>query len=197
MEKEVIDRVSLPNSLLNHLLAWGEREDRMCPKYKRYWVPNSVAFLTLVTAGRNHIFHVAGTVRMALGILRGVKEIHPFNMRGYVILPDHWHLLLWTQDGRFDEVVHSFKRNVAFALNREGCFDGPIWQRRYYDHVIRDNADFVRHLDYIHFNPVHHGLTAKPAEHEFSSFKYYVSMGWYPVDWGALPPTSLQGMSLE
>jgi putative transposase len=169
----------------------------MCPKYKRYWVPDSVAFLTLVTGGRSPIFHDEGTMRMALGILRRVKEIHPFRMRGYVILPDHWHLLLWTRDGRFDRVVHSFKRNVAFALKREGYFDDSIWQRRYYDHVIRDDADFTRHLDYIHFNPVHHGLAAKPVDHEFSSFKHYVSIGWYPMDWGTSPPDSLEGLNME
>jgi putative transposase len=169
----------------------------MCPRYQRHFVPNSVVFLTIVTAGRMPLFQAKDSVETALSVLRGVKEIHPFKMRGYVILPDHWHLLILTEDGRFDRVVHSFKRNAALALKQAWTSGEAVWQNRYYDHVIRDDHDLARHLDYIHYNPVHHGCAAAPADYAFSSFGHYAARGWYPVDWGSSMPRSIDGMNLE
>lgn len=169
----------------------------MCPKYRRFWVPNSVVFLTLVTVNRTPVFGARETVEAALEVLRRVKAIHAFRMRGYVILPDHCHLLLWTEDGRFDRVMHSFKRNTVLALKEAGGREETIWQKRFYDHVIRDDADLTSHLDYVHYNPVHHGWTQKPADYEFSSFRSHVARGWYPKDWGSTAPRSIEGMNLE
>jgi len=59
-----------------------------------------------------------------------------------------------------------------------------IWQRRYWEHAIRDDADFERHVDYIHFNPVRHGLVARVRDWSFSSFHRYVKQGRLPLDWG-------------
>ena len=168
----------------------------MAPAYKRYFVPNATVFLTLVTAGRKPVFDDPGLVPVALSILRNVKAYHPFKMKAWVVMPDHLHLLIHTMDGRFDKIIHSFKRNVSLKLHQTGIWAGDVWQKRFYDHVIRDETDFANHLDYIHFNPVHHGFVGCPAEYAFSSFHYYVKKGWVPMRWGNIMPDNIKDMDL-
>jgi putative transposase len=169
----------------------------MSPAYKRYFTPNAIVFLTLATAGRKPVFENPFLGESALGILNHVKALHPFQMKGYVMMPDHWHLMIHTQGGRFDKVVHSFKRNVTIEFHKKGFCEGAIWQDRFYDHVIRDDDDFSNHLDYIHFNPVHHGNASSPAEYPFSSFHHYVELEWYSLDWGNMIPEHIKNMNLE
>ena len=169
----------------------------MCPAYKRYFIPNAFVFLTLTTAGRIAVFENAAYATSALEILKNVKKLHPFHMKAYVAMPDHWHLLIQTDDGRFDRIIHSFKRNVSLELHKQGLCGGDIWQKRYYDHVIRDEKDFCNHMDYIHFNPVHHGYANRPADHRVSSFQHYVKRGWYPPNWGRMIPDNIKDMDLS
>jgi putative transposase len=61
-----------------------------------------------------------------------------------------------------------------------------VWQRRFWEHSIRDESDFTRHLDYLHYNPVKHGLVQQVKEWPFSTFHRYVNAGMYPEDWGSL-----------
>ena len=72
-----------------------------------------------------------------------------------------------------------------------------IWQPRFWEHVIRDEGDFRRHLDYIHYNPVKHGLVSAPAAWPYSSFRRFVRMHWYDVDWGATEPKTLADLEYE
>ncbi|MGD9974381.1 MAG: transposase [Desulfatirhabdiaceae bacterium] len=176
----------------------GYKGQKLSAKFKRYWIPNSIAFLTVVTAHRKPLFKDHSAVIMAKDVLRRVKEIHPFEMKGYTILPDHMHLMIHTSDGRFDHVIQSFKRNLSIEFHRCGIvLDRDIWLKRFYDHVIRDDDDFKNHLDYIHFNPVHHGITLRPMDHPFSSFRHYVKIGWYDVGWGDMVPRNIDGMKLD
>ena len=113
-----------------------------------------------------------------------------------MILPDHVHWILRPQDGmRFSDIVATVKRNVSWRLKELGV-RGPLWQRRFYDHVIRDENDLARHLDYVHFNPVKHGYVKRPADHLPSSFAEWVQRGVYISDWRALEPDRIKGMSL-
>lgn len=166
-------------------------------RYRRYFVPNAIVFLTAVTGGRRPLFDNADNIAFLLSILKNVKLLHPFAMKAWVVMPDHLHLLLHTVDGRFDRVMHSFKRNVSARFCKCGIGEGEIWQKRYYDHVIRDDRDFFNHLDYIHFNPVHHGRVKRPAEFVFSSFQHYVERGWYTLEWGSMVPENIKEMDLE
>ena len=61
----------------------------------------------------------------------------------------------------------------------------PIWQRRFWEHLIRNNNDLKRHIEYIHYNPVKHGLTKAPIDWAYSSFNHYVKKGIYDIKWGA------------
>jgi putative transposase len=72
------------------------------------------------------------------------------------------------------------KRSVSKTARRER----GIWQRRYWEHAIRDDADLERHVDYIHFNPVKHGHVSQVCDWPHSSFHRYVTRGVLPRDWG-------------
>jgi putative transposase len=72
-----------------------------------------------------------------------------------------------------------------------------IWQRRFWEHLVRDEEDWRRHVDYIHFNPVKHGLAAAPGDWPYSSFSRAVDKGWYTPDWGQTEPEALRNMACE
>jgi len=112
-------------------------------------------------------------------------------------MPDHWHLMIHTQDGRFDNVLHSFQQSVTIEFNKNGLFKGPVWQNGFYDHVISDDDDFSNHLDYIHYNSVHHGKADHPSDYPFSSFHHYVELEWYSPDWGNVMSEQIKNMDLE
>ena len=73
------------------------------------------------------------------------------------------------------------ERNQSRRKKREAA----VWQRRYWEHIIRDETDFAKHFDYIHFNPVKHGFVDSPQEWKWSSFHRYLRLGYYPDDWGS------------
>jgi putative transposase len=72
-----------------------------------------------------------------------------------------------------------------------------VWQRRFWEHAIRDETDWMRHADYIHFNPVKHRHVAAPGDWPHSSFAAAVRKGWYPADWGRVEPEEVAGLALE
>ncbi len=169
----------------------------MCPAHKCDFKPDTIVFLTLATAGRKPVFEKSSLGQAALDLLNQVKTLHPFQMKGYVMLPDHWHLMIHTQDGRFDKVIHFFQQSVTIEFNKNGLFQGPVWQNEFYDHVISDDDDFSSHLDYVHYNPVHHGKADRPSDYPFSSFHHYVELEWYSSDWGNVMPEQIKNMDLE
>jgi len=72
-----------------------------------------------------------------------------------------------------------------------------LWQRGFWDHVIRDERDFVNHFHYIHYNPVKHGYALKPGDYPHTSFHEYVKRGWYEIGWGHTEPEILEGLDFE
>jgi putative transposase len=78
-----------------------------------------------------------------------------------------------------------YRSTVRIAANERG-----IWQRSFWEHAIRDELDFERHIDYLHFNPVKHHHVAKVSDWPYSSFHRYVKEGIYPDDWG-------EGLNIE
>jgi putative transposase len=128
---------------------------------------------------------------------RAVMRARPLHVDAMVILPDHLHCL-WRlppgdadYSGRWREIKKHVSRHMAPQ------YDLPIWQRRFWEHTIRDEVDWHRHMDYIHYNPVKHGLVARPADWPWSSFRATVAKGWYEPDWGSNPPSDISGMNLE
>ena len=125
------------------------------------------------------------------------KTQHPYRHIAHVILHDHLHWMLLPDDGvRFSAVVGALKRDVTWRLKRTGV-SGPLWQERFFDHVIRDPDDFRRHLDYVHFNPVRHGYVRQAIDFGQSSFRAWVERGVYSADWGTTEPASIGSLDLE
>jgi putative transposase len=119
-------------------------------------------------------------------VLRRVKEVHPFFMIAYAFMPDHLHLLL-----RLGESTHvirlmqSLQRHFTLAYKDTHGIKEPLrlWQHGFYDHRIRDDDDLIKHLNYIHYNPVKHGLTRDALQWPHTSLPDYVQRGWSDAFW--------------
>jgi putative transposase len=161
---------------------------------RRYYVPNAVVFITQVVQGREPVFRTAGHVDRLRSTLHRVKELYPFVMLGYVFLPEHLHLMLApTGSNTFSQIMHSFKPNFTKVYKQAVGIDGSLrfWQPRFYDHIIRDEDDLARHLDYIHYNPVKHRWVSKPEDWPHSSFLAWKERGVYEDEWGWVEPYTL------
>jgi putative transposase len=128
---------------------------------------------------------------------REVMTDQPFTIEAIVILPDHLHAL-WTLpvdnadfSTRWRLIKSHFSSHCRLTYqgqispSRQRKQEKAVWQRRFWEHQIRDEADYIQHVEYIHYNPVKHGLANAPIDWEYSSFRRYVEAGRYPADWGA------------
>ncbi len=163
--------------------------------YKRARIPGATYFFTVNLAER----HGNGLLIQHIDALREsfrvTKLAHPFAMDAVVILPDHLHCL-WRLPSDDDDypmrwrlIKAGFSRMIApgehVSRSRTRKGERGIWQRRYWEHVIRDERDLRHHLDYIHYNPVKHGHVACAVDWPYSSFHRYVERGFYPANWAA------------
>ncbi len=168
------------------------------PNYRRAYVPGGTFFLTIVTYDRRPIFGESENVARLRRALKQVTREYPFDFRAAVVLPDHVHFL-WSLprgDTSFSRRVGRMKvlftralrgRHAVptdFRASRRKHRESDVWQRRFWEHTIDDEDDFEQHLNYIHYNPVKHGLVACPHLWPHSSFRRWVRNGLYPEDWG-------------
>ncbi len=122
---------------------------------------------------------------------------HLFTIDAFVLLPDHLHCLWTLPDGDRDfskrwRLIKSYfsrkcddKYKHTASASRQKKKEQAVWQRRFWEHLIRDERDFARHVEYIHYNPVKHRLATAPKDWEYSSFHRYVRDGMYDLEWGA------------
>ena len=170
-------------------------------RYRRTFTPGGTFFFTVVTEARRPIFAHSEAIDRLRNAFRSVRPARPFQMDAIVIMPDHLHCI-WTlppDDADFATrwrlVKTAFTKQCAPALRispnpaRIAKHEQAIWQHRYWEHLIRDDNDYARHVDYIHYNPVKHGLAQSPIDWPYSSFSRYVEAGFYPPDWGQNPLT--------
>jgi putative transposase len=153
-------------------------------RYRRAFTPGGTFFFTLVTEGRRPVFASAAAVEVLRGAFRSVRQARPF-VDAMIVMPDHLHCI-WTlppEDADFSTRWRLIKTWFTKHLQPDQRARG-IWQPRYWEHQIRDENDFARHVDYIHYNPVKHGLVASAMEWPYSSFRRHVEAGIYPPDWG-------------
>ena len=152
--------------------------------FRRYYIPGSAVFLTQVVEGRETVFSDFALIELLLETMHNVKKYHPFNMLGYVFLYDHFHILIQVAGGNFSEIMHSLKPNFTKAYKQRLGLSAEdsmkFWQKRFWDHVIRDDRDFENHLHYIHFNPVKHGYVTGPRMWKYSSYIEWEKRGLYP-----------------
>ena len=168
------------------------------PEYRRAKATGGTYFFTVVTYERQAVL-TESDVRQALraGIQRA-RAILPFESDAWVLLPDHLHCI-WTLpagDVNFPARWAVIKRHVSQCCHerfgiKERANDSrrkrkelAFWQRRFWEHRIRDETDFSRHVDYVHWNPVKHGYVGKAADWPYSTFHRHAALGIYPIDWG-------------
>lgn len=155
--------------------------------FRRYYIPGATVFITQVVKNRKPVFVDGLAMKLLRETLHRVKEIHPFSMLGYVFLPEHFHIMLQLNgDSNFSSIMHSLKPSFSKAyknlLGLPPTQSFTFWQKRFWDHVIRDERDFENHLHYIHLNPVKHGLVRNPCDWPHSSYLEWEKRGLYPPD---------------
>ena len=166
------------------------------PSYRRNY-EGRYFFFTLVCAGRRPLFSQDAPRRLLSQAIRKTRIERPWETTAIVLLPDHLHMLWWLSgdDRDYSTRIASIKRRFTRAYLLAGGQEAAVpvgqrrkrcrgvWQRRFWEHTIRDARDFAMHLDYIHLNPVKHGLARLPRDWPYSSFHRYVAKGWYEADW--------------
>lgn len=163
-------------------------------QYRRVFVPGGSYFFTAVTHQRRPLFAQPDNVQILRAGFRYILQRRPFTLDAIVVLPDHLHCI-WTLPAK-DADYPTRWRLLKTCVTRQLATQ-PIWQARYWEHCLRDERDLQRHLDYIHFNPVKHGLVKRAADWPYSSFRRYVARGFYTEEWGGEIPASIEGMEVE
>jgi len=165
------------------------------PNYKRFYLENSYIFITVVTYNRNPI--LIRNIDLLRDCFKQTKLDFDFEIFGSVILPEHFHIIIKPKEAdSFPKIIGTVKRKFTQSLKDD--FQGKnipnsriirkekgIWQRRFYEHIIRSDEDLYNHLDYIHYNPVKHGYVKNVNEWDYSSFHKFVKLKNYEINWGS------------
>jgi putative transposase len=175
-------------------------EDEEMPDFRRYYIPGAIYFIVAVTKKRRRVFAEETHIELLYEVMRDVRQIKPFKPLAYSIIPDHVNLLIKpTGEANISRIMLSIQR--TFTLTYKEVYgitrSLSLWQSRFWDHIIRDEDDLRRHVDYIHFNPVKHGLVARPEDYSHSSYRYWLKKGYYAEGWGHSEPENLKGMDFE
>lgn len=171
------------------------------PNYRRAWVPGGTYFFTVNLLERRRRLLVERID--ALGdAFRAARAARPFAMPAWVVLPDHLHCVWVLPEGdadiatRWRHIKTLFSRTVPMGERRTprrlAKAERGVWQRRYWEHLVRSDADLCAHIDYIHINPVKHGHAVRAADWPYSSFHRYVHQGIVSVGWACDPEGSLR-----
>jgi putative transposase len=164
-------------------------------KYRRYYHPGGTYFFTLTLQNRKADY-LTQYINELGNAIRNVKCIHAFNTLAIVVLPDHLHTIwqLPEGDSNFSLRWRCIKTSFAANIKRRGVCIGKnqynehvLWQRRFWEHMIRDEKDFERHVNYIHYNPVKHHLVKQVKDWPYSSFHRFVKKGILPLNWSSDP----------
>ena len=171
------------------------RYNSFMTEYRRFYQPNATWFFTVNLAERKNNRLLVDNIDLLRECFRYVKQRKPYHVDAIVILPDHLHCI-WTLPpddnnysvrwnmlkGRFSRAIEKGERISVSRLNRR---ERGIWQRRFWEHTLHDEQDYQNHFDYLHFNPVKHGLVDGVSKWPYSSFHYWVKQGVYTDLWGS------------
>ena len=162
-------------------------------RYRRARIPGGTFFFTVALADRSSDALVRH-IDLLRGIYGSVRKDRPFETIAICVLPDHLHAIRCLPEDdadfatRWNVIKGGFSRGLPAAPLRSPSKvtrrEKGIWQRRFWEHAIRNEADMARHVDYIHFNPVKHGLVSRVRDWPHSSFHRYVETGTLPIEWG-------------
>jgi putative transposase len=167
------------------------------PNYRRAICPGGSFFFTIVTHQRSRFLCDEIARKSLRQAIEQCQQAHPFELEAIVLLPDHFHpmLTLPTEDSNFSTRLASIKANFSRLWTQSGGEESPqslsrekhghrgVWQKRFWEHLMTDQDDWNEHLNYIHFNPVKHGLVTCPHLWPYSTFHKWVTRGVYEPDW--------------
>jgi putative transposase len=162
------------------------------PNYRRNFAPGASYFFTVAAADRSARL-LTDHITLLRRAVSEVKRDMPFDLLAMVVLPDHLHCI-WSlppadadYPTRWKKIKARFSRGLPkgeqSSTSRITKGERGIWQRRYWEHTLRDDDDLCRHIDYIHYNPVKHGHVQAVKDWPYSTFHNYVREGIYPEDW--------------
>ncbi len=179
------------------------------PNFRRWFRPGGSFFFTVVTHRRRPILTRPVALAILRQVFRAVRARWPVRHDAHVILPDHLHFM-WTlpvEDAAYSKRIAWIKKEFTKAWLAAGEPESPqspgrtrdgrrgVWQSKFWEHTLRDEIDYERHVEYIHYNPVRHGLVSAPRYWPRSSFHRYVRLGLHDADWGAaIEPPLARGL---
>jgi len=163
------------------------------PDYRRYRVPGGTYFFTVNLLERYANDLLVRHIDTLRSVVHDTRKRWPFHIDAWVFLLEHLHCV-WTlpigDDGnanRWRVIKQGFSKALPITERRSAVRvalgERGIWQRRFWEHVIRDDADYAAHIDYCHINPVKHGLVKRVSDWPYSTFHRYVGQGLYPLNW--------------
>jgi len=160
--------------------------------YRRSLIPGGTYFFTITLQNRKSRLLV-DRIHLFKKAVQRVKEQHPFKIKAYVVLPEHLHMIWELPKGDsnysqrwkkikalFSKSIHKSGLEISKTKHNEYC----LWQRRFWEHTIKDMLDFENHVNYIHYNPIKHGLVDDLHDWPYSSFHHYVQSGLISENWG-------------
>ncbi len=178
------------------------------PNYIRLRSEGGTFFFSVVTHERGAFLTDPSARKCLRQAWKDMRARYPFELVALCLLPDHLHTIWTLPEGDTDSserwrfLKARFTSRFLVENGREGRRSNSqqkkgergFWQRRYWEHTIRDDEDLRRHFDYIHFNPVKHGLVEWPERWPWSTFHRYARMGWYDAGWGTEPELGIDGL---
>jgi len=167
-------------------------------QYRRAKTPGATFFFTVATFRRRKILCEPDNVNLLRTAFKLMKTRHPFTIDAFVLLPEHLHCIWTLPPGdnkysmRWNGIKGHLTRHCADAYktprsaSQQRKRAQTIWQPRFWEHQIRNERDYEKHCDYIHWNPVKHGLVARVRDWPHSSFHRFVRLGIYSPDWAGV-----------
>ncbi|MEM8732985.1 MAG: transposase [Planctomycetota bacterium] len=172
------------------------------PEYRRLRNRGATVFLTVVVHERYPLFFKQEARRHLRAAIVSVRKELPFSMTAICLLPDHFHLVMTlpTKEMDYSKRIQKVKSQFTASWLESGGWEGNVsasrrskgergvWQRRFWEHTVRDEQDLERCVDYVHWNPCKHGVVQRVCDYPHSTFHRYVAAGYYGVGWGSSDP---------
>ena len=161
--------------------------------YRRAWHKGGTYFFTVNLLKRKDNKLLTTHINVLRQAVATVKKSHPFIIHAWVVLPDHLHCVIELPAEDLDFATRWMLIKLLFSRSlskteyrsdiRKSRIERGIWQRRYWEHLIRNETDYAAHVDYVHINPVKHGLVKRAADWPYSTIHQYIKTGVYTEDW--------------
>ena len=167
------------------------------PDYRRYFNPGAAIFFTVITHDRRLILCTEKGRDFLRQAIQNVKKDRPFESIAFALMPEHFHCLwkLPDEDGNFSVRMACIKKMFTrlwlengedqcdISKARKKHREKGVWQKRFWEHTIRNEDDFINHVNYIHYNPVKHNLAKCPHAWPYSTFHQWMKDGYYKKEW--------------